>query len=40
MAPIIVNVNKDNILFNEEVFGPIMPVCKFKDVSEAVEIAN
>ncbi|MBI2449229.1 aldehyde dehydrogenase family protein [Candidatus Pacearchaeota archaeon] len=41
MAPgVIVNVNHNMKIMQEETFGPITPVMKFKDVEEAIKLAN
>lgn len=37
---LIVEVNEDMPVWNEEVFGPVLPVIKFKNEEEAVRIAN
>ncbi|MBL7160714.1 MAG: aldehyde dehydrogenase [Candidatus Aenigmarchaeota archaeon] len=37
---IITNVKKDMRVWNEEVFGPVLPVVPFKTENEAVQIAN
>lgn len=40
-APTIVtNINKNMRLWQEEVFGPILPVISFKTEEEAIELAN
>jgi len=39
--PAIVEVpDENNILFQEEIFGPVLPLLKFKDEEEAIRIAN
>ncbi|XP_022651671.1 aldehyde dehydrogenase, dimeric NADP-preferring-like isoform X2 [Varroa destructor] len=41
VAPTIIrNVKKDDPIMQEEIFGPILPVVKVKDMSEAVEFIN
>ncbi len=37
---ILVNIAKDMRIWNEEVFGPVLPVAKFKTEEEAVALAN
>lgn len=37
---ILTNITKNMRVYNEEVFGPILPVLKFQTEDEAVEIAN
>ncbi|MDK2973405.1 MAG: succinate-semialdehyde dehydrogenase / glutarate-semialdehyde dehydrogenase [Candidatus Sumerlaeota bacterium] len=37
---VISGVKPEARLFNEEVFGPVMPVIDFDDVDEAIELAN
>lgn len=37
---ILVNVTKGMRVWNEEVFGPVLPVVKFKTEEEAIELAN
>lgn len=37
---ILTNINKDMKVWNEEVFGPILPVVSFKSLDEAIELAN
>jgi len=37
---IVANANKDMKVFNEEIFGPIAPVFKFKTEEEVLELAN
>ncbi len=37
---VIENVNHSMLLMQEETFGPIMPIMKVKDESEAIQLAN
>ncbi|MDC5293929.1 MULTISPECIES: aldehyde dehydrogenase family protein [Acinetobacter] len=37
---IITNINKDDPIFTEEIFGPVAPILIFDDISEAIEIVN
>ncbi|WOD43891.1 aldehyde dehydrogenase family protein [Hwangdonia lutea] len=37
---ILVNVTKDMAVWNEEVFGPVLPVVSFKNYEEAITLAN
>lgn len=37
---ILTNVTKDMKVWNEEVFGPVLPVVTFKTEEEAIELAN
>jgi len=37
---ILTNITKDMKVWKEEVFGPILPVIKFKTIEEAIELAN
>lgn len=37
---ILTNVTKDVLAFSEELFGPVASIIKFKELSEAIEIAN
>lgn len=37
---LITNVTKDMRIWKEEVFGPVLPIVKFKTEDEAVELAN
>ncbi len=39
-ATIVTNVTRDMRIWNEEVFGPVLPVVSFKDEEEAIELAN
>lgn len=41
IAPsIYVGVTEDDILMNEEIFGPLLPVMKVSSVEEAVQHVN
>lgn len=40
ISPAIVEVGEDNILFKEEVFGPVFSVIAFENVEDAIRIAN
>jgi len=37
---ILTNINKDMKIWNEEVFGPVLPIVTFKTDEEAIELAN
>ena len=37
---ILTNINKDNPIFDEELFGPVAEVYKVKDETEAIALAN
>ena len=37
---LLTNVSKGMPVYDEEVFGPVMPIITFKDESEAIKIAN
>lgn len=37
---VIINISKDMRVWMEEVFGPVLPIVKFKTEQEAVELAN
>ena len=37
---ILTNITKNMRIWNEEVFGPILPIIKFKTEHEAIELAN
>jgi 1-pyrroline-5-carboxylate dehydrogenase len=37
---IIIDVDKNARLMHEEIFGPVLAVCKVKDFEEALEVAN
>nr|ADD93078.1 hypothetical protein [uncultured archaeon MedDCM-OCT-S05-C205] len=39
-ATVVTGVNSENLLFNEELFGPVLSVTKFSEDSEALELAN
>lgn len=39
-ATILKNVTTDMTIMREETFGPVAPIYKFKDVQEAIDIAN
>ncbi len=34
------NINRDMKVWNEEVFGPILPIIPFQDIKEAIQLAN
>ncbi|XP_056632697.1 aldehyde dehydrogenase, dimeric NADP-preferring-like [Diorhabda sublineata] len=41
LAPtILINVNPDDSVMREEIFGPILPIINIKDVEEAIEFIN
>lgn len=37
---ILTNITKDMKVWKEEVFGPILPIVRFKTIEEAIELAN
>jgi acyl-CoA reductase-like NAD-dependent aldehyde dehydrogenase len=37
---VITNINEEMSLYNEETFGPIIPVIKFSDEKEVIKLAN
>lgn len=39
-ATIVTNVMRDMRIWNEEVFGPVLPIVSFKDEEEAINLAN
>ena len=39
-ATVVTGVSTDNLLFQEELFGPVLAVTKFSEDSEALEMAN
>ena len=39
-ATVVCGVTRDNLLFNEELFGPVLSVTKFSSYDEALELAN
>ena len=40
MPTILTDITKDNPIFDQEMFGPVMSVYKYHDVQEAIAIAN
>lgn len=40
MPTLLTNVKQDSEIIQEEVFGPVLPVMKFKTIEEAVKMAN
>ncbi len=40
LPTILTNISKDMRIYNEEVFGPVIPIMTFKTIEEAIEIAN
>ncbi len=40
LPTILTNISKDMKIYNEEVFGPVIPIMTFKTIEEAIEIAN
>lgn len=40
LPTILTNITKDMKVYNEEVFGPVIPIITFKTLEEAIEIAN
>ncbi|MDB2618550.1 aldehyde dehydrogenase family protein, partial [bacterium] len=39
-ATVVTGVDKDNLLFNDELFGPVLAVTTFSDDAEALALAN
>lgn len=39
-ATVLKNVTPEHKIFNEEIFGPVLPIVTFKDEDEAVRLAN
>ena len=39
-ATVVTDVSSDNLLFQEELFGPVLSVTKFSDDAEALRLAN
>ena len=39
-ATVVTGVDKDNLLFNDELFGPVLAVTKFSEDAEALALAN
>jgi len=37
---IIDNISRDSPAFNEEIFGPVFSLFRFKDDQEAIELSN
>src|SRR5699024_334526 len=37
---VLKNANLDMVIMHEETFGPVIPIIGFKEIEEAVEIAN
>lgn len=37
---LVADAPRDGLLMNEEVFGPVRPVCKVKDLDDAIAVAN
>lgn len=37
---VVTNVPKDSLLMTEEIFGPVMPVTEFSDISEVIDTIN
>ena len=37
---IVTNINKDDPIFTDEIFGPVAPVLIFDDIDEAIDIVN
>lgn len=37
---VLMNVSSANRIYNEEIFGPVMPVVSFSDFDEAIHLAN
>ena len=40
LPTILTNITNDMKVYNEEVFGPVIPIIKFKTLEEAIHIAN
>lgn len=40
LPTILTNITKDMKVYNEEVFGPVIPIITFKTLEEAINIAN
>jgi acyl-CoA reductase-like NAD-dependent aldehyde dehydrogenase len=40
IKPTLFEVNADNTIFNEEIFGPVLAITPFKSEAEAVKLAN
>lgn len=40
LPTILTNISKNMKVYNEEVFGPVIPIIKFKTLDEAINIAN
>ena len=40
MPTILTDISRDNPIFDQEMFGPVMSVYKYHDVQEAIDIAN
>lgn len=40
LPTILTNITKDMKVYNEEVFGPVIPIIKFKTIDEAIQFAN
>lgn len=40
LPTILTNITKDMKVYNEEVFGPVIPIIPFDTIEEAIEIAN
>lgn len=40
LPTILTNITKDMKVYNEEVFGPVVPIIEFNTIEQAIEIAN
>ena len=40
LSYLIENIDKDSKIFNEEIFGPILPIFTFKKIDEAIRFIN
>lgn len=40
MPTILTDISRDNPIFDQEMFGPVMSVYKYHDVQEAIDLAN
>jgi len=37
---LLTNIQEDMAVFNEEIFGPILPIITYKEISEAIDLIN
>lgn len=40
LPTLVENISKNMDIYNEEIFGPILPILSFKTIDEAIELAN